>query len=95
MTRERAYHERFAATLRSVLPEGFEVTADAHIVTADYGTARLVGFSPAGVDRRAAVTVDDAEVWLARALSSLRRDVYHYTPEAKRAAADLFAALGV
>lgn len=90
-----AYHERFAATLREILPEGFEVSADAHIVTVDYGAARLVGFPPGGVDRRAAVTVDDAEVWLAVAVSSLRRQSYHYTPEAKDAASALFRALGV
>lgn len=89
------YDERLTAALQEILPDGFDVHVDSYIVTAGYGTARLVGYPPSGVDRRAAVTADDAVVWLARALASLRRDVHHYTPEAKKAAAQLFSALGV
>lgn len=90
-----AYHERFAAVLSDVLPEGFTVHADRSIVAAEYGTARLVGFVPAGsdIDKRKPVTVDDAEVWLARAMASLRRDLYHYTPAANEAGNALLNAL--
>lgn len=90
-----AYHDRFASVLAEILPEGFTVHADRSIVAAELGSARLVGFVPAGydIDKRKPVTVDDAEVWLARAMSSLRRDMYHYTPAAKEAANALLAAL--
>jgi len=87
------YHERFAADLAAELPEGFTVYADAHIVTASYGTARLVGYTAKPTDKRRPVDRADVLDWIERARNQMRRDMYHYKPEHKDAGQALLDAL--
>lgn len=78
-----------------MLPEGFTVQADHTLIVADYGTARLVGFTPSPADKRAQVAPESVARWIAAQASALRRNAYHYTPEAKAAAFELLDALGL
>jgi|TARA_R100000482_G_scaffold124710_2_gene78565 hypothetical protein len=87
------YHERFAEALRAELPEGFTVQADATLAVAGFGSAILVGYPPSPADKRKPVDKSDVLDWIASEAATLRRNSYHFTPEAKAAAEELINAL--
>lgn len=88
-----AYHDRFAAELQTALPENFVIFSDKTLTTASYGTASLIGFTPLPGDKRRPVDKADVTNWITSRTANLRRDMVHFTPEAKKAANALLNAL--
>lgn len=76
------FAEKFVVMLQERLP--YLVVEDSYglIIAALPGTsAQLVNWLPSG-DHRKAPTQQQVEQWLESAVSSLRRDIPHYTPTA-------------
>lgn len=89
------FAEKFVGMLQNQLPN--LVVEDSHdlIIAALPGTtAQLVGWLPSG-DHRKAPTQQQVEQWLESAVSSLRRDIPHYTPAAAEHAQALLDSLQV
>lgn len=85
-TTTHAFHDRFAAELRELLGEGFEVGADRSLTFARFGSAALILYTPDPVDRRKPVRDDESREWVLRAAAKLRSEIPKYTDEAKESA---------